>query len=167
MCYESGENGARNLNQELQALFHDGDDYIEKYGVKYYVGDKVMQIENNYDHEIYNGETGYIADINYDDQKISINFDAKQISYGFNELDQLSLSYAITIHKSQGSEYNCVIIPITMQSYMMLRRNLIYTALTRGKKLVIIIGEKKLLPLAVKEVRKEQRITRLGDLLGE
>ena len=162
-----GENGARNLNQELQALFHDGDDYIEKYGVKYYVGDKVMQIENNYDHEIYNGETGYIADINYDDQKISINFDAKQISYGFNELDQLSLSYAITIHKSQGSEYNCVIIPITMQSYMMLRRNLIYTALTRGKKLVIIIGEKKALALAVKEVRKEQRITRLGDLLGE
>jgi exodeoxyribonuclease V alpha subunit len=160
-----GVNGARNINQELQELFHQKDEYIEKYGNRFYVGDKIIQTENNYDDEIYNGETGFINYIDYENQKITIDFDIKQVAYNFNQLDQIALSYAITIHKSQGSEYDCVIVPVTMQSYVMLRRNLIYTAITRGKKLVIIIGEKKALALAVKEINKINRITRLKSLL--
>ena len=108
-----------------------------------------MQTENNYDKEVYNGDIGIIKAINEQDQEIIINFYNRDVNYDYTDLDQITLAYATTIHKSQGSEYPAVIIPITMQSYMMLRRNLIYTAITRGKKLVVIIGQKKALAMQI------------------
>lgn len=129
--------GARLLNSELQkALNPNYQEGIIKSGQVFAVGDKVMQIENNYEKDIYNGDIGIIRVIKKDKQKITINFYGNTVEYEYSDLDQITLSYATTIHKSQGSEYPAVIIPITMQSYMMLRRNLIYTAITRGKKLV-------------------------------
>jgi exodeoxyribonuclease V alpha subunit len=113
-------------------------------------GDKIMQTENNYDKETYNGDIGIIRSINEQDQEITINFYNRDIIYDYADLDQITLAYATTIHKSQESEYPAVIILLTMQSYMMIKRNIIYTVITRGKKLVVIIGQKKALAIAVK-----------------
>ena len=124
-----------------------------------------MQIANNYDKEVYNGETGIITNINAEDQEVEIKFDNRTIIYDYSELDEIQLSYAITIHKSQGSEYGAVIIPITMQSFVMLERNLIYTGITRGKKLVILIGEKKALSYCIRNKKNVIRNTRLRILL--
>lgn len=109
------------------------------------VGDKVMHVENNYDKEIYNGDIGFIKGIDQTEQEVTVDFDQREIKYDFTDLDQITLAYAVTIHKSQGSEYPVVIIPILMQHYATLKKNLIYTAVTRGKKLVIILGEAKAL----------------------
>ena len=123
-----------------------------------------MQIENNYDKEIYNGDIGVINNIR--EQELLIDFDNRCVVYDYTELDQIVLAYATTIHKSQGSEYPAVIIPITMQSFMMLRRELIYTGITRGKKLVIIIGQKKALAIAVKNKDRVQRYSKLRELIS-
>ena len=124
-----------------------------------------VQTENNYDKEVYNGDIGIIKAINEQDQEIIINFYNRDVNYDYTDLDQITLAYATTIHKSQGSEYPAVIIPITMQSYMMLRRNLIYTAITRGKKLVVIIGQKKALAMAVKDTTSSHRYSKLREWL--
>lgn len=161
-----GISGGRNLNVEIQKLLRsDSSEFVTKYGYHYYVGDKVMQIENNYDLEVYNGEIGFITAIDQENQEVTIQFDENLVKYEFIDLDQVVLSYATTIHKSQGSEYDCIILPISMQSYLMLERNLIYTGITRGKKLVVLVGEKKALAIAVKKSRKEVRHTRLKFLL--
>ena len=141
---QRGRAGARSLNVELQKVLNPNySKGILKFGQIFAVGDKIMQTENNYDKETYNGDIGIIRAINEQDQEITINFYNRDVTYDYTDLDQITLAYATTIHKSQGSEYSAVIIPLTMQSYMMLRRNLIYTAITRGKKLVVIIGQKK------------------------
>jgi exodeoxyribonuclease V alpha subunit len=124
-----------------------------------------MQTENNYDKDTYNGDIGVISDINQEEQEITIDFYGNKVIYDYEDLDQITLAYATTIHKSQGSEYPAVIIPITMQSYMMLRRNLVYTAITRGRKLVVIIGEKKAFAMAVKDGKSSNRYSRLKDWL--
>jgi exodeoxyribonuclease V alpha subunit len=163
---QRGGAGARSLNIELQKVLNPNHtNGIVKFGQIFAVGDKIMQTENNYDKEVYNGDIGIIKAINEQDQEIIINFYNRDINYDYTDLDQITLAYATTIHKSQGSEYPAVIIPITMQSYMMLRRNLIYTAITRGKKLVVIIGQKKALAMAVKDTTSSHRYSKLREWL--
>ena len=163
---QRGGSGARLLNSELQkALNPNYQEGIAKFGQIFAVGDKVMQMENNYDKDTYNGDIGIISAIDKDEQEIVIDFYGNKVPYDYADLDQITLSYATTIHKSQGSEYPAIIIPITMQSYMMLRRNLIYTAITRGKKLVIVIGEKKAFAMAVRDSKSSNRYSKLKDWL--
>jgi exodeoxyribonuclease V alpha subunit len=163
---QRGGSGAQSFNIELQKVLNPpNENSIEKYGWRFSEGDKVMQIENNYDKEVYNGDIGFIKEINKIEQEMLIEFDDRKIIYDFTDLDQVTLAYAITIHKSQGSEYPVVIIPLLMQHYVMLKRNLIYTAVTRGKKLVIILGESKALALALKERMIIKRYSKLKEML--
>jgi len=158
--------GTRNLNIELQrALNPPTEQSIQRFGWHYSVGDKVMQIQNNYDKEVYNGDIGIIQRINAEEAELVISFDNKDVIYEFGELDEIVLAYATTIHKSQGSEYPAVIIPLMMQHYTMLQRNLIYTAITRGKRLVIVVGQKKALAVAIKQKKDQRRWSTLKDKL--
>lgn len=165
---QRGGSGVRSLNIELQkALNPNYLSGIEKFGQIFAVNDKVMQTENDYDKEVYNGDIGIIKNINPEEQEVLTSFYNRDIKYDYTDLDQLTLAYATTIHKSQGSEYPVVIIPLTMQSFTMLKRNLVYTAITRGKNLVIIIGEKKALAIAVKNNKGLTRYTKLSEWLYE
>ena len=163
---QRGGSGARSLNVELQKVLNPNYYHgITKFGQTFAAGDKVMQTENNYDKDIYNGDIGLISAINKEEQEVTINFYGNEVIYDYADLDQLTLAYATTIHKSQGSEYPAIVVPITMQSYLMLRRNLIYTAITRGKKLAVIIGQKKALAMAVKDQKSSNRYSKLKDWL--
>ncbi len=160
--------GTRNLNVELQKLLNKSENQpVERFGNLFREGDKVMQIENNYDKDVFNGDTGFITYINHEEQELTIRYEDKEVKYDFNELDQIILSYAITIHKSQGSEYQVVVIPIMMQHYTMLQKNLIYTAITRGKKLVVMVGEKKALKVALHNKKNSERWSSLQNKLNE
>lgn len=158
--------GARGINQLLQeALNPPGEHSIEKFGYRFSVADKVMQIENNYDKDVYNGDIGFVTDIDPDEQELTAAFDDHIVTYAFGELDELVLCYATTIHKSQGSEYPVVVIPISTQHYMMLKRNLIYTGITRGKRLVVLVGQKRALAIAIKGKQTERRWSKLAEWL--
>ncbi len=159
--------GARSLNIELQAALNPaGDRKVERFGWTFAPGDKVMQIENDYDKEVYNGDVGYIDDVDTDTGELVASFDGRAVTYGFGELDTLVPAYAVTIHKSQGSEYPVVVIPVMTQHYAMLQRNLIYTGVTRGKKLVVLVGQPKAVAIAVKNVSGRKRWTKLGEWLA-
>ena len=123
---------------------------VERFGWTFCPGDKVMQVENDYDKDVYNGDLGTVSTIDMEEGELVADFDGRKVSYGFGELDELVLAYATTIHKSQGSEYPAVVIPLTTQHYPMLQRNLVYTGVTRGKRLVVLIGQRKALAIAVK-----------------
>lgn len=167
---QKGVVGVKYLNLVLQKALNRnvlGGVRIEKYGVFYYVGDKVMQIENNYNKNIFNGDIGFIEKINLRSRTVMIAFDGRVIEYSFAELGQIVLAYAITIHKSQGAEYPVVIIPIVTQHYVMLNRNLIYTALTRAKKLAIFIGHKRALAISVNNLNTHVRHTMLSVWMKE
>jgi exodeoxyribonuclease V alpha subunit len=123
------------------------------------VGDKVMQIKNNYDKEIFNGDIGIISRINQDEQIVIITFDGRHIEYDYTDLDEIVLAYAVSIHKAQGSEYPAVIMPILTQHYILLQRNLIYTGVTRGRKLVIMVGTRKALAIGVRNDKTKKRYT--------
>ena len=158
--------GARSLNIELQKVLNPGyENGVMKYGEYFSKGDKVMQTENNYEKEVYNGDIGEIKSIDELEKEVVVTFYGRDIVYDYSDLDQITLAYATTIHKSQGSEYPVVIIPLTTQSFRMLQRNLIYTAITRGKKLVVIIGEKKALDIAVQNVKSLMRYSKLKEWL--
>jgi exodeoxyribonuclease V alpha subunit len=158
--------GARSLNIELQAALNPASDHkIERFGWTFAPGDKVMQIENDYDKEVYNGDIGNIDCINPADGELVVNFDGRAVTYGFGELDILVPAYAATIHKSQGSEYPAVVIPIMTQHYAMLQRNLLYTGVTRGKKLVVLVGQKKAVAIAVRNVSGRRRWSKLQEWL--
>lgn len=158
--------GARSLNQLLQeALNPPGEHSIEKFGHRFSIADKVMQIENDYDKEVYNGDIGVVTHIDADEQELAVTFDGRVVTYPFGELDELTLCYATTIHKSQGSEYPVVVIPLSTQHYMMLKRNLIYTGITRGKRLVVLVGQKRALAMAVKGKQTERRWSKLAQWL--
>jgi exodeoxyribonuclease V alpha subunit len=157
--------GGQNLNVELQKALNPGDEGVSRMGRLYRIGDKVMQISNNYDKEIYNGDIGRIADIDTEAQQVLVSIDGREIPYDFSELDELIHAFAVSIHKSQGSEYPAVVIPILTQHYILLQRNLLYTGVTRGKKLVVIIGTKKAMAIAIKNNRTEERYTLLGERL--
>ena len=158
--------GVKSLNIELQKLLNPSPSAsITKFGWCFSVGDKVIQTVNNYDKEVFNGDLGFISAVDHVDNEITTTFDNREIKYGFGELDELDLAYATSIHKSQGSEYPVVIIPLAMQHYMMLQRNLFYTGVTRGKRLVIVIGEPKAIAMAAKNVSQRKRITKLAQRL--
>ena len=159
--------GARSLNIELQAALNPaGDRKVERFGWTFAPGDKVMQIENDYDKEVYNGDIGYIDDVNPDAGELTASFDGRSVTYGFGELDTLVPAYAATIHKSQGSEYPAVVIPVMTQHYAMLQRNLLYTGVTRGKKLVVLVGQKKAVAIAVHNVSGRRRWSKLSEWLA-
>ncbi|WP_338152999.1 ATP-dependent DNA helicase [Piscirickettsia salmonis] len=154
--------GAKSLNLELQkALNGHSENKITKYGNTFAVGDKIIQTVNNYDKDVFNGDLGRIKHINHDESEVKIDFDNRSVIYDFNELDEIDLAYATTIHKSQGSEYPAVVIPLAMQHYTMLQCNLLYTGVTRGKQLVVLVGEKKAIFLAAKNKKTAKRITNL------
>jgi exodeoxyribonuclease V alpha subunit len=159
--------GARSLNIELQAALNPaGDRKIERFGWTFASGDKVMQIENDYDKEVYNGDIGYIDTLDTDAGELTVSFDGHSVTYGFGELDALVPAYAASIHKSQGSEYPAVVIPVMTQHYPMLQRNLLYTGVTRGKKLVILVGQKKAVAIAVRNVSGRRRWSKLSEWLA-
>jgi len=161
-----GITGARGINQALQAeLNPPGEHSVDKFGNRFSVGDKVMQIENNYDRDVFNGDIGFVTGMDHEEEELTVTFDGREVSYPFGELDELVLSYATTIHKSQGSEYPVVVIPISTQHYMMLKRNLIYTGITRGKRLVVLVGQKRALAMAVKGKQVERRWSKLKERL--
>ena len=159
--------GARSLNVELQKALNPSTDdiFIERFGYTYRVGDKVMQTENDYDKDVFNGDVGYVLHIDPDLQEMTIEFDGRSVEYQFGELDEVALAYAVSIHKSQGSEYPAIVIPVMMQHYMMLRRNLLYTGITRGKKMVVLVGQKKAIGMAVKGRVEGRRWSKLGEWL--
>jgi len=125
-----------------------------------------MQIQNDYEKDAFNGDIGFVAAIDADDAEVLIDFDGRQIVYEFGELDEVVLAYATTIHKSQGSEYPAVVIPVMTQHYTMLQRNLLYTGITRGARLVVLIGQKKAVSIAVRGVRERTRWSKLRELLA-
>ncbi|MGE5166518.1 MAG: ATP-dependent RecD-like DNA helicase [Sphingobacteriales bacterium] len=158
--------GARSLNIELQAALNPaGERKVERFGWTFAPGDKVMQIENDYEKDVYNGDIGYIDNVDPDDGELSASFDGRTVTYGFGELDSLVPAYAATIHKSQGSEYPAVVIPVMTQHYVMLQRNLLYTGVTRGKKLVVLVGQKKAVAIAVRNVSGRRRWSKLSEWL--
>jgi len=158
--------GARSLNIELQKELNPPSEIrIERFGWTFCPGDKVMQVENDYDKEVYNGDLGVVSRIDMEEGELVADFDSREITYGFGELDELVLAYATTIHKSQGSEYPAVVIPLSTQHYPMLQRNLVYTGVTRGKRLVVLIGQRKALAIAVKGARTRRRWSKLRDWL--
>lgn len=158
--------GARSLNVELQkALNPAGERKVERFGWTFAPGDKVMQIENDYDKEVYNGDIGYVDDVDPDTSELTASFDGRAVVYGFGELDTLVPAYAATIHKSQGSEYPAIVIPVLTQHYTMLQRNLLYTGVTRGKRLVVLVGQKKAVAIAVKNVSGRRRWSKLNEWL--
>jgi exodeoxyribonuclease V alpha subunit len=158
--------GARSLNIELQKALNPANDRkVEQFGWTFGPGDKVMQIENDYDKEVYNGDIGYVTNVDPDDGELTASFDDRLVTYGFGELDTLVPAYAATIHKSQGSEYPAVVIPALTQHYPMLQRNLLYTGVTRGKKLVVLVGQKKAVGIAVRNVSGRRRWSKLGEWL--
>jgi len=160
--------GARSLNVELQQRLNAGaEPRITRFGWTYAPGDKVIQTVNNYDKEVFNGDIGRITRIDEEAGLICIDHDGRQVEYETGELDEVSLAYATTVHKSQGSEYPAVVIPLAMQHYMLLERNLLYTAVTRGKKLVVVIGQTKALAMAVRRLGSVRRLTNLRHRLQQ
>jgi exodeoxyribonuclease V alpha subunit len=158
--------GARSLNIELQAALNPaGERKVERFGWTFAPGDKVMQIENDYDKEVYNGDIGFVKDVEPEEDELIASFDGRSVPYSFGELDTLVPAYAATIHKSQGSEYPAVVIPLMTQHYAMLQRNLLYTGVTRGKRLVVLVGQKKAVAIAVRNVSGRRRWSKLGDWL--
>ncbi len=160
--------GAHQLNLELQAALNpeSAETFVERYGWKFAAGDRVIQLENNYNRHVYNGDQGIVIGINRVDQILTVDFDGRPIDYEFSALDELALAYALTVHKSQGSEYPCVILPLHTQHYILLQRNLLYTAVTRGKKLVVIVGSRKALRIAISRADSRHRHSALLERLA-
>ncbi len=158
--------GARSLNVELQQRLNpNAEPRISRFGWTYAPGDKVIQIVNNYDKDVFNGDIGRIARIDEAEGLVRVEYDGRPVEYELGELDEISLAYATTVHKSQGSEYPAVVIPLATQHYTLLERNLLYTAVTRGRKLVVVIGQTQALAMAVKRVGSVKRLTNLRSRL--
>lgn len=157
--------GAESLNTLIQDRLNGSGPTVTRGAMKFRIGDRVMQLRNNYDKDVYNGDIGFIHDLNEQDRSLVVLFDGKPVEYQSGELDELTLSYATTIHKSQGSEYSAVIVLVHNQHYMMLQRNLLYTAITRGKKLVMVIGSPWAVSRAIETNTVKERRTNLANLL--
>jgi exodeoxyribonuclease V alpha subunit len=163
-----GSLGARAMNVFLQNGLNSrrGDEpVVERFGWQFRLRDKVIQTENNYDKEVFNGDIGQVVSIDPEERELLIRFEERDVLYDFNELDELSLAYAITIHKSQGSEFPAVVVPLAMQHYLLLQRNLVYTAMTRGRRFVVLVGQRKALAIAVRNDRAGERFSGLYDRL--
>jgi len=164
---QKGQLGARGLNLMLQSSLNPSESGISRYGYRFSVGDKVMQIVNNYDKDVFNGDIGLVENLQFEERELVVRFEGRRVRYDFEQLDELVLSYAITIHKSQGSEYPCVVIPVHTQHYTLLQRNLLYTAVTRGKRLVVLVGTLKALNISLSKVEARRRITTLRERLAD
>jgi exodeoxyribonuclease V alpha subunit len=140
---------------------------VERFGWTFHVGDKVLQTTNNYKKEVFNGDIGRVTAIEVTDREVMVDFDGKSVVYDFGELDELTLAYALTIHRSQGSEYAAVVMPLHTQHFLMLQRNLFYTGVTRGKRLVAVVGTRKALRLAVQRQDMSRRCCALARRLRE
>ncbi len=163
-----GSAGTVRLNQELQTILNPetiANKFITRFGQLYKVNDRVMQIKNNYDKFVFNGDMGKIIDVDPTNQTLTVVFGDREHIYDFADLNELTLAYAISIHKSQGSEFGAVIIPIFMQHFMLLQRNLLYTAITRAKRLCIIAGQPKAIGMCVKNNKNIKRLTFLQSYL--
>jgi len=155
-----GSLGIRELNARLQAELNParpGEPFVEKFGWQFRLRDKVIQTENDYGKEVFNGDIGQIVRLDPLERAVTVKFDQREVAYDFGELDELSLAYAITIHKAQGSEFPAVVLPLATQHFLLLQRNLVYTGVTRGKQLVMLVGQRKALALAVRNRRTEKR----------
>jgi exodeoxyribonuclease V alpha subunit len=160
-----GTVGAGNLNAELQNELNPSGDDVTRWGRSFRVRDKVMQIKNNYDKEVFNGDIGRVSKIDQESQELTISFDGREVDYDFADLDEVVLAYAVSVHKAQGSQYPVVVIPVHTQHYALLQRNLIYTGITRGRKLVVMVGTRRALSIAVKNNKTQKRYTRLTQRL--
>lgn len=160
-----GNVGTEELNNRIQDTLNPEGDCVAYLGTTYRVKDKVMQIKNNYDKGVFNGDIGFITKVDKEDRKMTVEFDCKTVEYEDSDLDELTLAYACTIHKSQGSEFPVVVMPVTMGHYIMLQRNLIYTGITRSKKICVMIGEKKALSYAVRNNTVRHRNTNLKEII--
>ena len=164
---QRGEIGAVNLNQKLQDALNPGGIYLKRGGVQYRLNDKVMQIRNDYDKDVFNGDIGFVSKVDLKERELTVNFEGRDVVYDVSELDELVLAYATTIHKSQGSEYPIVVMPFMMSHYIMLQRNLLYTGVTRAKKIMVLIGQKKAVSYAIRNNKAVERNTRLEERLKE
>ena len=163
-----GNLGARAMNVLLQEGLNprrDEEPMVERFGWQFRLRDKVIQTANNYDKEVFNGDIGQVVRIDPDERELTIRFEEREVPYDLNELDEVSLAYAITIHKSQGSEFPAVVVPLAMQHYLLLQRNLVYTAMTRGRRIVVLVGQRKALAIAVRNNRAAERFSGLYDRL--
>ena len=163
---QRGVVGAASLNIALQQSLNGNGDSLSRGGYTFRKGDRVMQLRNDYDKEVFNGDLGYITEVNLEDRVLKVDFDGRETEYDSTELDELSLAYATTIHKAQGSEYPVVVIPVMMNHFVMLQRNLIYTGITRAKKVCVLIGQLKALSYAVRNLTVQKRNTRLKERLA-
>ncbi|MBQ7609070.1 MAG: ATP-dependent RecD-like DNA helicase [Desulfovibrionaceae bacterium] len=157
--------GTQRLNEALQNALNANTLQISRGTRIFRLGDKVMQIQNNYDKEVFNGDIGIISKINTEEQTVTVTVDGRDLTYDYHDLDELVLAYAISIHKSQGGEYPVVIMPLSTQHYVMLQRNLIYTGITRGKKLVVLVGTRKALSIAIRNIKQMKRYSALAERL--
>jgi exodeoxyribonuclease V alpha subunit len=165
LCHMNrGSLGVRELNTGLQRVLNPlrpSEPSVERFGWRFQMRDKVIQTENDYDKDVFNGDVGIVERVDPVEHQVAIRFDDRIVKYDFGELDEISLAYAVTIHKSQGSEFPAVVIPLATQHYMLLQRNLIYTGITRGKRLLVLIGQKKALGIAVRNDRPQRRYSGL------
>jgi len=160
-----GPAGTIALNQMLQAALNPSGPSLEHRGTTYRVGDKVMQLKNDYDREVYNGDLGEVREIDAEERELLVRFDQRDVKYEESDLDALTLAYATSVHKSQGSEYPAVVIPLLTTHFVMLSRNLVYTAVTRARKLCVLVADPRALRVALAEIRREDRRTKLGERL--
>lgn len=178
---QRGVVGATNLNLSLQEALNPAEqevfirsrgkvmlpkECLRRSGYAFRADDRVMQVRNNYDKEVFNGDIGIIESVNETDRTLTVDFDGRSVVYDITELDELVHAYATTIHKAQGSEYPIVVMPVLMNHYVMLQRNLIYTGITRAKKALVIVGTKKALSYAVRQVTVTKRNTMLRERLA-
>lgn len=164
---QRGTCGAANLNQVLQEAMNPTRIFLHRGGTQYRLHDKVMQIRNDYDKEVFNGDIGSVTRVDMEERELTVDFDGRAVVYDVTELDELALAYAVTIHKAQGSEYPIVVMPFTMSHFVMLQRNLLYTGVTRAKKILVLIGEKKAVYYAIKNEKTTERNTKLAERLRE
>jgi exodeoxyribonuclease V alpha subunit len=157
--------GAANLNRRLQEVLNPGEGGVARGDRLFRVGDKVMQVRNNYDKDVFNGDIGRIASVSNEERELTVRIDGREVSYDFGELDELAHAFAVSVHKAQGSEYPAVVFPVLTQHYILLQRNLIYTALTRARQLAVIVGTRRALAIGIKNTGTERRYTRLADRL--
>ena len=163
---QRGVVGAANLNIALQQALNHNTAALVRRGYTYKEGDRVMQLRNNYDKDVYNGDLGYVRSVDMEERTLTVDFDGQMVEYEASELDELTLAYATTIHKSQGSEYPIVVMPVLMTHYVMLQRNLIYTGITRAKKICVLVGQTKALAYAIHNMKVLKRNTRLKKRLA-
>ena len=163
---QRGVVGAANLNMALQQALNHNTAALVRGGYTFKEGDRVMQLRNNYDKDIYNGDLGYVRSVDMEERTLTVDFDGQMVEYEASELDELTLAYATTIHKSQGSEYPIVVMPVLMTHYVMLQRNLIYTGITRAKKICVLVGQTKALAYAIHNMKVLKRNTRLKERLA-